>query len=847
MSDGAATAWRCERRPWGRADLLALAAWTAAVAIYFWDAITFRGALFYFDITEINYPYRDFLANELKAGRFSRWIPGLYCGHPLYSESQAGYFHPLKYLLYPWLPTWKAFNLDTVLSVWLAGLFAYGWLRRHVGAVGALAGAAVFGLSGFTWAHLIHTSMINALPSVPLAFWALETAWEGRRLRGVALGSIALACQVFAGHLQDTILTGMALGVYGLYRAVGEKGLARRSFALGSVVGMGLLAVLLSAVQWLPSKELIDRSPRAEITWDEMTLGSWHPELLPTLIVREAYGTRARDTDWMDGFYPYHEMNVYLGVVGLILAILGAAAYRDRWAGFWLVLGGIGLLLMLGRYTFLMDHFPSIPVIGRGRVPVRYHLWVAVAAGALAAVGADRLARPGRVRLRGAALVMVLLYGLSIPILAYLYWPALSERGRWPLQSHADRFRWLGEDLAWGTGRAVALTLATFLLASAAARAPDDRRRVRMASLLALLAMADLLSAHWHDSPTVAPSYWTEPPPGARWLAKQPDLMRVFGEGSLSSGEPGFASTPIDFPAVRELLAWSLPPVWGLNSTGGETPIISARRLWFTDWADGVSRVDVEGLRYLVTRNPPTFAPGTTTKVGSVWIVRNPRALPRARLLGRPVYVGTEREAARALESLGGAIRERIVVEDPDRPLAPESAAEGSARIVREVPERVEVEVDAKTPAYLFLADTYDPGWSATVDGREAPVRPAHAAFRAVFVPEGRHTVVFTYRPAGFRAGLVLSGIGGVIALLLLACPFRVVPLGPEHGPSGWIRGWPWLEGLLMVLVLAASSARLGPKGTIEAQERWAKSVHPFTWGGGIEAMGPPPKRFGDE
>ena len=47
---------------------------------------------------EINYPYRAFFADELRAGRFSRWCPGLYCGMPLFSESQAGYLHPLKYL-----------------------------------------------------------------------------------------------------------------------------------------------------------------------------------------------------------------------------------------------------------------------------------------------------------------------------------------------------------------------------------------------------------------------------------------------------------------------------------------------------------------------------------------------------------------------------------------------------------------------------------------------------------------------------------------------------------------------------------------------------------------------------
>jgi len=213
-------AWAPERRPRGLADALALAAWTASLVAFFWDAVTLKKALFYFDITEINYPYREFLSSELREGRLSRWHPGLYNGFPLYAESQAGYWHPLKLALYPWMATWQAFNLDTILSVWLTGLAMYGWLRRHVGPSGALTGSALFGLSGFVWAHLIHTSMTNALISVPLAFWGLEVAWEGGRLRGAALGGLALACQVFAGHLQDTIMTAGALGIWATYRAL---------------------------------------------------------------------------------------------------------------------------------------------------------------------------------------------------------------------------------------------------------------------------------------------------------------------------------------------------------------------------------------------------------------------------------------------------------------------------------------------------------------------------------------------------------------------------------------------------------------------------------------------------
>ena len=62
---------------------------------------------------------------------------------------------------------------------------------------------------------------------------------------------------------------------------------------------------------------------------------------------------------------------------------------------------------------------------------------------------------------------------------------------------------------------------------------------------------------------------------------------------------------------------------------------------------------------------------------------------------------------------------------------------------------------------------TSRPGWSATDNGRPVPIRPAYVAFRAVYLTKGRHTVVFTYRPAGFVPGLALSACG--ILLIMLA------------------------------------------------------------------------------
>ena len=133
-----------------------------------------------------------------------------------------------------------------------------------MGPAGALTGAAVFGLSGYTWGHLIHTSMINALASVPFVIWGLEWSWESGRWRGAVLGGLALACQVFAGHLQDALfIVGPGRALWALSRGDRARPARHGLVPWAWRSSWSVVGVLVSAVQWVPSKELLDRSPRA--------------------------------------------------------------------------------------------------------------------------------------------------------------------------------------------------------------------------------------------------------------------------------------------------------------------------------------------------------------------------------------------------------------------------------------------------------------------------------------------------------------------------------------------------------------------------------------------------------
>jgi hypothetical protein len=108
-----------------------------------------------------------------------------------------------------------------------------------------------------------------------------------------------------------------------------------------------------------------------------------------------------------------------------------------------------------------------------------------------------------------------------------------------------------------------------------------------------------------------------------------------------------------------------------------------------------------------------------------------------------------------------------FLLEDPGIPHEP---AGGTARIVTDRPELVEVAVDADGPSLLVLADTWDPRWTVEVDGQGAPLMRANGWMRAVAVPGGSCTVTFRWDDPFFRKGLAVSiaAVAGIAAAGLL-------------------------------------------------------------------------------
>ena len=105
-----------------------------------------------------------------------------------------------------------------------------------------------------------------------------------------------------------------------------------------------------------------------------------------------------------------------------------------------------------------------------------------------------------------------------------------------------------------------------------------------------------------------------------------------------------------------------------------------------------------------------------------------------------------------------------------------------SARVVHQESDRVEIEAVLERPGIVVLADIDYPGWTLEIDGRPAPAYRANRLMRGAAVASGRHTLVYTFRPASFRIGLIGSGVG-LAAIVLLAIWSRHAPRS-DPGPK---------------------------------------------------------------
>jgi Bacterial membrane protein YfhO len=506
------------------------------------------------------------------------------------------------------------------------------------------------------------------------------------------------------------------------------------------------------------------------------------------------------------------EVYAYLGILPLTLALAGLSAWRTarRELKFWSAVAVIALLMSFGGATPIYLLLFHVPVYNLFRVPARHLFEVGLALSVIAAIGLDSLLLRPKASTAGAATLARRAFAqisflLGVAVLAAVALRSLAE-GWWyfVLDSvHVNYLYTFGtvkqaiiRNLSWDSPTLVmpflffALTGGIlFLLA---------RRRLRVTVLVAIpiLILADTFFAarRMYDNPSTARMYGSSSRPESDVLRASHfdrDHYRLFPVdfdiGPMARLTSTYhLSTIYPYPLLNVLSA--LPvindygPFWpkryqavtGFNAGGG-MPIANLQNYKMLSFL---------GTRYLMVLSAETrqaiekvtmnmesgleaakvFSTIAVTPNG-ITIFENPSVLPRFRFVHR----------VRPVQDLDGALS---WMNRPDFNPAEEAVVEGintdmqmaPGHILGEKLEATELqwEVETSGRSFLVAADSFFPGWTATVDGQPAPIYAVYGCVRGIQIQTaGRHRVEMRFAPPGLAAGLACTSAGFLILCLL--------------------------------------------------------------------------------
>jgi hypothetical protein len=194
-------------------------------------------------------------------------------------------------------------------------------------------------------------------------------------------------------------------------------------------------------------------------------------------------------------------------------------------------------------------------------------------------------------------------------------------------------------------------------------------------------------------------------------------------------------------------------------------------RQWIDASTLPVKALEATGVRFVITTHTRTDLELESKDDDShLYRVANP--LPRT---GFFTESQTEFVAEQWIPELYAANPRNLLVPlDAQKYLEHSAKAEPPAReaaivYARPSSDEVLVRVSSGQAGFVHVLESYDPGWTATVDGKRASIVPANGFAMAVPVPPGGHTVRLRYDTQGRAMGVGLSLLSFVLLAALIA------------------------------------------------------------------------------
>ena len=678
------------------------------------------------DVIDQLYPWKHLVISDWKSGQIPLWNPYQFGGTPLMANYQSAVFSPLNVLffLFPFKIGWA---LLILLQPLLAGIGMYFFARKiAISKIGATFSSVAFMFCSFLVTWMGYGTLGYAVAALPFVLLGLEGYVQSKKFHYLFLTVLFLAFSFLSGHFQMSLYVLLAAFLYFLFRFLPSKSKKLILFSLLSLV----FGVLLASIQIFPSIAFYAQSLRSTLFQ--------RPEVIPwqyfiTLLSPDFLGNPVTRNDW---FGHYAEWGSYIGALPLVFALFGVSEIKkNKYVFFFVILGVLSFLLATPNVVgdvILKLHIPVLSTSAAGRIIVLFSFSLAVLSG----FGLDSW-------VKSSQKTKIILGGISLILLAIGWGIILLRIGLTP--EHAVIAK---QNFLLPTAFLLYIIVATLF----AYRFTNKKILLLLTFTFLLLTSFDMyrFASKWQS---FSPSNLVFPDVGVtnflKTIQDQRSLGNYGGQVSLYYQIPALEGYDALYPEKFGEFASFVAN--GTLQPASRSVVDFPKNGTYTKQA-----INLLGVQYIIQKVSDTNKPWAFP----VWqypydfkivyqdknylVFQNLQAFPRAFLVGNYIVEPNDKQNLIKLFSIN---RSTTITLEEDPRIKKTNSLVAHAVIKSYLSDKVTIQTTSNAKALLFLSDTYFPGWTASIDGKPAKIYRADYTFRAVVVPEGTHTVVFSYWP----------------------------------------------------------------------------------------------------
>lgn len=708
----------------------------------------------YFDVVRQLYPWTTFVIQSIHSLQIPLWNPYNFSGSPLLANSQSAVFYPL-HLLYLFLPQVAAWTLLVMLQPLLASIFTYLYAQKiGISKMGSILASVAFGYSLFISVFLEYNTIGHVVLFLPLLLYVTEKLFEKKTYFFSVLFAVVVATSLFAGHIQ---ITGFVLVFVFGYIVVH---LLQRKQTIKNILffsGLLLLGMGTAAIQLLPTFELIQHAARSTQAYgfliEKLLI---QPYQVILFFSPDIFGNPATKNYLLTDSYPGNA--VYIGLIPFLFALFAIRFIRKNRLVLFYTISSIVLFIFF-MHSPLTELFYRIhiPLFSTGS-PTNAVFLLSFSLSILSGWGIGYAME----RKKQAILLCLVLFAVFIAGVGFLHMSHI-------MVIYKNIFYTIGL-----FGVILALLLGWMII-------PAKTQMIGI--LFILVTLIDLFYFFHKFNPFVSSQLVFPSSPILSILKDAPGIDRFFSYGNavipsniatqyhlydVNGYDPLY---PKDYGLFMQSINGKIDTF--SNNTRSDAAISTAYTaediLHNKNLQKALALLDV---RYVVSKDDPTtyLLPQSEFKMiynTNGWQIFKFDSLPRAFIAYKADTYTSDREFVGKFYSDTFNPRTTLLFKNG---LTSYPKGNGSVDIASYTPNKIILKTESSGPGYLFLSDTYFPGWDAWVDSTRVPILEADYAFRAIKIPSGKHIVKFAYQPASFSAGLTLTilslvAIGGLYFL----------------------------------------------------------------------------------